>query len=388
MMSFQSIREKYDRIDFPTLNRMRMVAILACSLVFCVSLYHNMLGSAPAAKNEHPVLAPPFAQGREVDSSKHPLPSVDGQRAGLASVHAVLPPEARLARGGPSDAYAPSAPASQEGDSDPIPEMLPAVAEEEPVNSVTTPVSATSEQLPKNLSAKSIIIADASSAGILYEKNADAKMPQASLTKLMTAVVVREHSKPDETVEITKRAISLEGASGSLVAGERFTAPDLLKVMLIVSSNDAAAAFEDHFASKGLDLVALMNEKAQKLGMRNTHFANVSGLDAENHYASARDLAKLVSFSLSDGPLWDMLSLRSDTVWSVNKKIRHALSSTNELLVRGVPGILGGKTGYTKNALGCMITLAERKDGKAIIIVLGSQDRFADTKALVQFTEL
>src|SRR3989344_2681497 len=178
MMSFQSIREKYDRIDFPTLNRMRMVAILACSLVFGVSLYHSMLGSAPAAKNEHPA---------------------------LASVHAVLP----------SDAYAPSAPTSQkqvsqEGDSDPVPEMLPAVAEEEPANSVTMPASATSEQLPKNLSAKSIIIADASSAGILYEKNADAKMPQASLTKLMTAVVVREHSKPDEVIEITKRAISLE----------------------------------------------------------------------------------------------------------------------------------------------------------------------------------
>ncbi len=346
-MNFQSIREKYDTIDFPTLNRIRMVAILACTLVFGVLLYHTMPGGAPPQENGRPM---------------------------LASVYEVPSPRNEYAQ------------ASQEGDSSPIPEAPSPVspAKEDPSDSATP---AASEQLPKTISAKSVIIADASSAKILYEKNADAKLPEASLTKLMTAVVVREHSKADEEIEITKRAVDTEGVSGFLRVGERFTASDLLKIMLIVSSNDAAAAFEDYFAARGLDLAALMNEKAKALGMQDTYFMNVSGLDEEGHYASARDLLKLVSFSLSDALLWDMLSLRSAIVWSVNKKIKHALTSTNELLARGVPGVLGGKTGYTKNALGCMITLVERKGGKAVIIILGSEDRFADTKALVQFTQ-
>jgi len=240
--------------------------------------------------------------------------------------------------------------------------------------------------VPSDISAKAVFVADESLTKVLYEKNPDRELPEASLTKLMTAVVVREHTKQDDVVEVTKDAVDTEGVAGNLRALERFTVFDLLKVMLIVSSNDAAVAFREYFAGQGLDLVALMNEKANELGMANTRFVNVDGLDAQGHRTTARDLAKLVSFSLHDDALWSILSERSDSVRSLNKKISHQLLSTNELLIHRIPGVRGGKTGYTQNALGCMIAVTDGVPGK-IIIVLGSHDRFNDTKTLVTFAQ-
>ena len=112
----------------------------------------------------------------------------------------------------------------------------------------------------------------------------------------MTAVIVTEYVDPNDVIEITPRAVNAEGVSGSLRAGETFSVFDLLKVMLVVSSNDAATAFEDHFFSKGLDLMALMNEKARLLGMVDTHFVNSTGLDDPEHYSSAADLAVLAAY--------------------------------------------------------------------------------------------
>lgn len=362
MKNFRSmLKEKLDSINTEALNRLRVISILCLALVFGVTLHRGMFRAAPPVSRHFALAAVAgIAQDKsaEVKADDNPAKQSreEGDSALLVSAPAIIPETASSS----------SAVLSEK--------VMPA--------KVVSPY----EALP-NLSARAVFVADASLAHILYEKEADTEFPEASLTKLATAVVVREHIKLGDVIEITKHAVDTEGLAGALRVGERFTASDLLKVLLIVSSNDAAVAFEDHLAAQGLDIVALMNEKAKELGMTHTHFTNVSGLDENGHYASAKDLARLISFSLRDSKLWDILSERIDTVQSVNKKIRHALSSTNELLQRHIPGVLGGKTGYTQNALGCMIAVIEGASGKGIIVVLGSEDRFGDTKALVAFAK-
>lgn len=213
-----------------------------------------------------------------------------------------------------------------------------------------------------------------------YEKNSRERRAPASLTKVMTAVIVMEQLPENEIVTITDHAVATEGVAGRMVVGERFRADDLMKMMLIVSSNDAAAAFADHFTAKGDDLVARMNEKARELGMNDTHFANSSGLDADDHYTTAFDLALLASYSLRHEKIWEVLSEKADTVYSVDEKTPHHLLSNNPIVQEGLSSVRGSKTGYTDNALGCMITALD--DGH-IVVVLGSRDRAQDTETLI-----
>lgn len=215
----------------------------------------------------------------------------------------------------------------------------------------------------------------------MHERNSGKRRAPASLTKLMTAVVVAERIPRDEAVTITERAVATEGVAGRVRAGERFAAEDLMKMMLIVSSNDAAAAFADHFIEKGDDLVARMNEKAREIGMNDTHFANASGLDAEDHYSTAFDLALLASYSLRHESIWEMLSEKADTVYSVDEKVPHQLLSNNPITHRGMNGVKGSKTGFTDLAGGCMITVL---DGGTVVVVLGSKDRAGDTETLIR----
>lgn len=238
---------------------------------------------------------------------------------------------------------------------------------------------------PTNLFADAYIVA----RGIMpiaavYEKNSHERRAPASLTKLMTATIVFEQVPEDEIITITEHAVVTEGVAGHVQAGEQFRAGDLMKMMLIVSSNDAAVAFADHFTAKGDDLVARMNEKARALGMNDTHFANPSGLDADEHYSSAFDLMLLASYSLRHERIWEILSEKSDTVYSVQEKTAHPLLSNNPILHKGVRNVTGSKTGYTEHASGCMITALA--DGN-IVVVLGSQDRARDTEQLINATQ-
>lgn len=384
MMNFRSIAEKLAQIDIALVNRIRILAISTCSLVFAVILYQYLFGITVVSPSTHSTLAlAPYINFDTCGSGKAGQSCITGLVNPLPAEMIVKPQTV-------SPMQLPAT-ASDEGDSDQatpqsvsFPPEKTIVIPESDMQYVAPSDSFASSQVPPDINARAVFIADEQLIKILYEKNADRELPEASLTKLMTAVVVREHTKPDDVVEITKDAINTEGVAGNLRALEQFTVSDLLKVMLIVSSNDAAVAFQEHLADQGLDLVALMNEKAKELGMDHTHFMNAAGLDAQGHHTTARDLAKLVSFSLYDDALWGILSVRSDSVRSLNKKIPHQLLSTNELLLHRVSGVKGGKTGYTQNALGCMITATD--DGH-IIIVLGSQDRFSDTKSLVTFVQ-
>lgn len=250
------------------------------------------------------------------------------------------------------------------------------------------------------LDARSAISYDAKTDKILYKKNSDKKLPIASLTKLMTAVVIVENIDLAETVRVSGSAIEksvLAEGGKDLIANEVFKAGDLLKIMLIISSNDAAFAFDEHFKGKGLDLVKLMNDKTRDLGMTNSKFNDPAGLD-DNAYSTAEDFLKITRYSLKYPLIHEILKTQQTTVfgelpsrasgdYSAGVKIPHNLNSTNKLLAE-LPEVVSGKTGFTDGALESMLLVTKSPENSYVIsIILGSYDKFLYTKNLVKWVE-
>lgn len=242
------------------------------------------------------------------------------------------------------------------------------------------------------LSPRSAIIYDSGSEKILFSLNPGTKLPIASLTKLMTAVAAIENINLDDTVTVKKSAIEeskKEGGGNDLYEGENIKATDLLKIMLIESSNVAAYALTEYAQAKyGIDLVEKMNEKTKALGMTDTFFTEAAGLDDKNSFSTAQDLIKLVLYSFRYDLLFDILKTQRTEIVSIDGKLRHQILNTNQLL--GVLfNIIGGKTGFTELAGGSMILVTEGPIGESrlITVVLGSNDRFTDAKQLVEWAE-
>lgn len=356
MTFFQRMRETIDATDHGTINRVRIVAALMAALVFGVVLRGQMFPHETLAIDNISAQPALVYQGAE-RTEKITERAEATQQEGDGAVFAEGPLEEEIT----------------------TKDIVPA-PEEEKTEEITARVAPLTEAVA--LSAKGYIVASgASGRDSVYEKNAHTQLPPASLTKLMTAVIVTEYADPNDVITITPRAVNAEGVAGSLRIGETFSVADLLHVMLVISSNDAATAFEDHFALQGLDLVSLMNEKAKLFGMVNTHFANPTGLDEPEHYSTVADLAVLATYSLRYPQIWDILSKTAESVRSLNKNVTHTLLSNNELLHKKRDDVLGGKTGYTKNAGGCMITVLRSGE---VIVVLGSNDRAGDTEQLIQ----
>ncbi len=240
------------------------------------------------------------------------------------------------------------------------------------------------------LSLRSAVLFDSKSDKVIFSVAPDARLPIASLAKLMTAVAVIENMDLEDVVRVKESAIERskdEGGGQDLYAGERIKASDLLKLMLIESSNDAAYAFDEHLAEAyGVDLVGKMNRKAAELEMADTFFTEAAGLDDKQSYSTARDLAKLVKYSFRYDFLYDILKTDRAEVVSVDGRLNHQLLNTNKLL--GILfNIVGGKTGYTDLAGGSMVLVTKSPAGGSnlVSIVLGSNDRFGDTEKLVNW---
>lgn len=235
------------------------------------------------------------------------------------------------------------------------------------------------------ISAKAAITTDQTASKIYYQKNIFEKLPVASLTKLMTATIVLETEKPDTTVIISKKAVDQEGEAGKLIVSEEITIENLLKALLIESSNDAAFALEEYFDSKNIDLINLMNQKAIALDLKNTHFVSSSGIEDDGNYSTAYDFARLVAYSLNNEQLWNILKLPSARIISADGSNIRNLTTSNQLLGK-IEGLIGGKTGYTLKAKGCLlIVVAVNPDTKIITVVLGSDDRFGETEKLINW---
>lgn len=232
---------------------------------------------------------------------------------------------------------------------------------------------------------------------ILHKRNIDQKVAIASLTKVAAALAVLEHTKPDEEVVITQNAVNTEGAAGQFIVGEKLKVKDMLKIMLMISSNDAAAALEDHLKVKGLDIVVLMNEKVKELGLQNTNFENAIGLDADEHYSSAKDYADLVIYAIRRQPmLLEIFSEKSALLNLLESGGRNRKIISNHQLThdKDLNNIIGGKTGFTQNAGGCLLTIFNtvKENGEAgekvITVVLGADDitsRFEESKNLINW---
>ncbi len=237
------------------------------------------------------------------------------------------------------------------------------------------------------LDAKSAILYDVKSDRNLFEKNIKDKLSIASLTKVMNAVVVWEKFSPNDIVTVQSSAVEVDGQRKDLYAGETLSVHDLMQMMFIESSNDAAYALRDYAASHSIDLVAEMNAKATALGMHDTHFVDPAGLN-DLGYSTASDLVKGVAYALRYDALWSFSRQSSATIVSADGKISHEIKSTDQLL--GVlSDIVGGKTGYTDSALGCMILIvdAPNQSDRIIAIILGSHDRFGDMKNLISWAK-
>jgi D-alanyl-D-alanine carboxypeptidase len=230
---------------------------------------------------------------------------------------------------------------------------------------------------------------------ILFEKNKSEKLPIASLTKLITALVASNIYELSDTIEISKQAVEQEGEEIELKVGEVLSVKELLHMALIESSNDAAYALATpNIKTKRLkeeSFVDLMNLEAYHnigLNPKITHFINPTGLDPEDplqitNYSTAEDLVKLAKYLIKyKSEILEILSQRE------NGDFSYALENTNELLGE-IEGIIGGKTGYTDRAGGCLILILEgpRKNTFLINVILGSENRFEEMKELINWTK-
>lgn len=223
----------------------------------------------------------------------------------------------------------------------------------------------------------------------LYEKDASKKMPIASITKIMTALVVLDNSDLNDTVTISPQAMEMFGDKKGLIAGEKIKLDSLLRVMLIDSNNAAAYALAEHTGGSADKFVSLMNKKAEILGLKDTKFFNPTGLDAaqdSDNYSTAYDLAQLTDYALSKDLIWEITRTQEAALYSIDKKQKHYVRNTDQLLLQ-MSNVFGGKTGYTEDAGECLMLISKTPDDKhkVISVVLNAKDRFAETKKLVDW---
>ena len=238
------------------------------------------------------------------------------------------------------------------------------------------------------LNAKSAILMEESTGNILYESNPDERLPIASVTKVMTMLLIMEAVDSgkislDDMVTVSENAMSYGGSTMFLETGEQLTVNDMLKGIAVASANDGCVAMAEHLAGSESTFVDMMNEKAKELGMENTHFMNTNGLDEEDHYSSARDVAIMSRELMKHETIFNYTSIWMDTL----RGGKFQLANTNKL-IRFYDGANGLKTGSTSKALCCLSAAAKRNDMQLIAVVLGaptSAERFASAKSLLDY---
>ena len=236
--------------------------------------------------------------------------------------------------------------------------------------------------------AKSVILIEQSTGEVLYEENPDEKLPIASVTKIMTMLLIIEavdngQIKLDDMVSVSENAMSYGGSTMFLEAGEQLTVSDMLKGIAVASANDGCVAMAEHLDGSETAFVERMNKKAAELGMANTNFINTNGLDADGHYSSARDVSIMSRELSKHKKIFDYTSIWMDSL----RDGKFQLANTNKL-IRFYNGANGLKTGSTSKALCCVSASAEREGMQLIAVVLGaptSAKRFSSAKALLDY---
>lgn len=242
------------------------------------------------------------------------------------------------------------------------------------------PIPYLKSQTAPEVTAEGVYIADLPSFTPIYQRNAHERLYPASTTKIVTALVVNDIFKPEDVLTV-KRA-SVEGQVMDLVPGEKMSAENLLYGILVHSANDAAYAFADNV---GWDkFITLMNEKAKSLHMDASHFVNPAGLDDPDHYSTPFDLALAARELLKSKYLARFVATKEITIADEDYVHFHQLTNVNKLLGE-IHGIGGLKTGYTESAGENLISFYKKDGHQFLIVILKSQDRFTDTKNVVDW---
>ncbi len=223
------------------------------------------------------------------------------------------------------------------------------------------------------VNAEAAVVMDADSGRLLYAQNPDKRLANASTTKIMTALLTLEQPDQDRYFTVDSDAIQVEGTTMGLQPGDSVTLHQLAAGMLLPSGNDAANAAAVEIAGSEEAFVRLMNQRAAELGLENTQYRNSSGLDAEGHYSSARDLATLAAHALENEDFADIVSKQEIRMAFGNPPYNRSLYTTNKLLER-YPYAIGVKTGYTDDAGLCLVTAAEKDGTRLIIVTLNGKD--------------
>jgi len=247
------------------------------------------------------------------------------------------------------------------------------------------PVTSVTHHLPWRIApAHSILLKEMRSGRVLYEHDSLRRLSPASLTKIMSALVILEKGKLDDQATISPNAARAPKTHLRVRAGEIFRLEDLLKAMLIVSANDACLAAVEHVGGDEEQFVALMNAKAAALGLANTHFSNGCGFDGPEHYSTAEDLAKLSEIALQNPIFRGLVREEREIITPVSGHQTYVLHNTNRLLGR-IPGVEGVKTGFTSKAGRCLIAKVSQNGSDLLLVILNSNRRWNTAKSLIDY---
>ena len=236
------------------------------------------------------------------------------------------------------------------------------------------------------INSRAAIIFDRSSGSILFGKNENEQRKMASTTKIMTAIVVLENANLDDIVTVSAKAAGTGGSRLGLHTNDKISIRDLLYGLMLCSGNDAAVALAEHVGGDISGFASLMNAKCDSLGLTSTHFVTPHGLDNDEHFTTAYELAIITNYALQNETFCNYVGTKHYTV-SINGHSKN-LSNTNELL-GNIDGVYGVKTGFTNGANRCLVTSVKRNNMDLICIVLGAdtkKDRTKDSIQLIEYT--
>jgi D-alanyl-D-alanine carboxypeptidase (penicillin-binding protein 5/6) len=236
----------------------------------------------------------------------------------------------------------------------------------------------------RHVPAHSILHKELKTGTTLYQFESEKKLSPASLTKIMSALVILEYGHLDDEVTVSPKAARAHKTHLRLRTGQIFRLEDLLKAMLIVSANDACLAASEHVGGDEERFVDLMNAKAAALQLQNTHFSNACGFDAPGHYSTAEDLAKLSEVALHHPVFKELVREEREISMPINEHRAYVLRTTNRLLGR-IPGVQGVKTGFTSKAGRCLIAKVSQGGSDLLLVILNSNRRWNTATSLINY---
>jgi D-alanyl-D-alanine carboxypeptidase len=237
--------------------------------------------------------------------------------------------------------------------------------------------------LADSLSASGILVIDVASGQPVYAKQATVRRPMASITKLMTALLIVENHDLNEVVTVSHNATQVIGNRAYLPAEEKFTVGDMLTALLVASANDAAIVLAEHHSGSVDAFVQEMNTRAQQLGLQDTSYADPIGLDHADQFSTPRDIAWLTSFVLKKPEIAQRMEKRWARIYSA-EGTEVSLAHTHALIQQNTTAVVAGKTGTTTDARQCLVSMVEQNGRQYIVVLLYSGSRYADMLTILR----